>query len=58
VSYDVTQIDNPFVRFVREKLAMPVISWTIRDAEGVRRSLAHADQMTFEGFDPGRGFTS
>jgi glycerophosphoryl diester phosphodiesterase len=52
VSYDVTALPNAFTRFVREKLSMPVISWTIRDKPGVERSLAHADQMTFEGFEP------
>jgi glycerophosphoryl diester phosphodiesterase len=58
VSYDVVHIDNPFVRFVRERLFMPVISWTIRDRQAANRSQAHADQMTFEGFDPDRGFAS
>jgi len=58
VSYDVARIDNPFVRFVRERLAMPVISWTIRDKEAVERSRLHADQMTFEGFDPDRDLAS
>lgn len=52
VSYSVTQLPNRFISFVREKLAMPVITWTVRDAEGVRATFAHADQMTFEGFDP------
>ena len=54
----VTRSANPFVSFVRERLDMPVISWTIRDKPAVERSLAHADQMTFEGFDPDRGLTS
>ena len=31
---------------------MPVISWTVRDQAAVERTFAHADQMTFEGFDP------
>ncbi|MDP3895147.1 MAG: glycerophosphodiester phosphodiesterase [Mesorhizobium sp.] len=52
VSYSVAHLPNRFISFVREKLAMPVISWTVRDAEGVRATFAHADQMTFEGFDP------
>ncbi len=52
VSYDVGALPNPFVRFVRERLAMPVITWTVRDRTAVDRTFAHADQMTFEGFDP------
>lgn len=52
VSYDVTALPNPFVGFVRERLAMPVITWTVRTEAAVRQTFAHADQMTFEGFDP------
>ena len=55
VSYDVTALPNPFVAFLRERLAMPVISWTVRDRAALALSLAHADQMTFEGFDPDGG---
>lgn len=52
VSYGVGHLPNRFVSFVRDKLAMPVITWTVRDQEAVARTFAHADQMTFEGFDP------
>ncbi len=52
VSYNVYHLPNPFVTFVREKLHMPVISWTIRDREMERHSALNADQITFEGFDP------
>jgi glycerophosphoryl diester phosphodiesterase len=52
VSFDIAGLPNPFTRFVRERLGMPVISWTVRDRPAVERSLANADQMTFEGFDP------
>lgn len=31
---------------------MPVITWTVRQA-AVDATFAHADQMTFEGFEPG-----
>jgi glycerophosphoryl diester phosphodiesterase len=58
VSYDVSALPNPFVSFVRERLAIPVISWTVRDRDGVERTRAHADQMTFEGFDPDSELTS
>ncbi|GAA2872824.1 glycerophosphodiester phosphodiesterase [Aminobacter sp. P9b] len=52
VSYSVTHLPNRFVSFVREKLAMPVITWTVRDEEAVRTTFSRADQMTFEGFEP------
>jgi glycerophosphoryl diester phosphodiesterase len=52
VSYDVTALPNPFTSFVRERLGMPVISWTVRDQAAVERTSVHADQMTFEGFEP------
>ncbi|WP_157019768.1 glycerophosphodiester phosphodiesterase [Mesorhizobium xinjiangense] len=52
VSYGVFDLPNPFVRFVREKLSMPVISWTVREQGDVERTFAHVDQMTFEGFEP------
>lgn len=52
VSYEVAQLPNPFVTFVRERLNMPVISWTVRDRTALERTYTHADQMTFEGFDP------
>jgi hypothetical protein len=31
---------------------MPVITWTVRDETAVQATFAHADQMTFEGFQP------
>lgn len=52
VSYDIEALSNPFTRFVRDRLDMPVISWTIRDPAAAARSQAFAVQMTFEGFDP------
>ncbi|MCR4267318.1 glycerophosphodiester phosphodiesterase [Nitratireductor sp. ZSWI3] len=52
VSYHVNELPNPFVTFVRERLSMPVITWTVRDREMVDRTTRHADQMTFEGFRP------
>lgn len=52
VSYCVNHLPNPFSRFVRQRLGLPVITWTVRDEAGAARSFAHADQMTFEGFLP------
>lgn len=52
VSYRVDDLPNPFVTFVRERLAMPVITWTVRDEAGVEATRRYADQITFEGFAP------
>jgi glycerophosphoryl diester phosphodiesterase len=52
VSYAAGDLPNRFIGFVREKLAMPVITWTVRDQPAVDLTFAHADQMTFEGFEP------
>lgn len=52
VSYHVMELPNPFVSFVRERLSMPVITWTVRTPEAVALTREHADQMTFEGFRP------
>jgi glycerophosphoryl diester phosphodiesterase len=51
-SYAAGDLPNPFVSFVREKLKMPVITWTIRDQPAIDVTFKYADQMTFEGFDP------
>lgn len=51
VSFGVMDLPNPFVSFVREKLDMPVITWTVREKWSQDVTAAHADQMTFEGFE-------
>ena len=52
VSYQVNHLPNRFVTFVREKLSIPVITWTVRSPEGFEKTYAEADQATFEGIDP------
>lgn len=51
-SFHVWDLPNPFVSMLRETLRMPVITWTVRDAKALELTRTHADQMTFEGFDP------
>lgn len=51
-SYCVDDLPNPFVTFLRERLSMPVITWTVRDRDMAERSARYGDQMTFEGFAP------
>ncbi|PSH69317.1 glycerophosphodiester phosphodiesterase [Phyllobacterium brassicacearum] len=53
VSYNVHHLENRFVEFVRGKLGLPVISWTVRNFDDKLISDRHVDQITFEGFDPG-----
>ena len=52
VSYAVNHLPNHFVDFVRDKLNMPVITWTVRNPRDIEQTRMYADQITFEGFDP------
>ena len=52
VSFGWFDLPNPFIATIRAKLGLPVITWTVRDEDGIAGTRAHADQMTFEGFDP------
>jgi glycerophosphoryl diester phosphodiesterase len=52
VSYSASELPNPFSEFIRHRLGMKLITWTVREEPMVRHTFAHADQMTFEGFDP------
>ena len=54
VSYGVNDLPNEFVASVRDA-GKPVITWTVRTPEERALTRAHADQMTFEGFDPREG---
>ena len=51
VSYHVHALPNPFVSDVRAQ-GMPVITWTVRTPEDADLTYRHADQITFEGFEP------
>lgn len=50
-SYHYANLPNVFVDDVRAN-GLPVITWTVRDDAAMKHTYAHADQMTFEGFDP------
>lgn len=52
VSYAVGHLPNHFVDFVRSQLGMPVITWTVKNEKDLELTRLHADQITFEGFDP------
>lgn len=51
VSYGIKYLPHPFVTEMR-KAGVPVISWTVRSKEQQALSDDHADQITFEGFNP------
>ncbi len=51
ISYFYGDLPNSFI--TRERtLGRPVLTWTVRDQAGADHTFSHADQMTFEGFDP------
>lgn len=52
VSYAIDDLPNRFVTFVRDRLTMPVITWTVRNRDDADKTYRYADQMTFEGFAP------
>lgn len=54
-SFFVNELPNAFVRFMREELGRPIITWTVRNRKQVDKTREFADQMTFEGFDPTTG---
>jgi glycerophosphoryl diester phosphodiesterase len=51
ISYFYGDLPNAFITKERS-LGRPILTWTVRDQAGVDYTYAHADQMTFEGFDP------
>lgn len=51
ISYCVHHLPSAFVEAQRAQ-GIPIITWTVRDAEARKKTRAYADQMTFEGFDP------
>ena len=51
ISHDRTDLASPEVARARA-LGLPVLCWTIRSPEQAAEALAHADQITFEGYAP------
>jgi glycerophosphoryl diester phosphodiesterase len=52
VSYNVHHLPNRFVSFVRQQMGLPVITWTVREPQSLKKTYDFADQATFEGFLP------
>jgi glycerophosphoryl diester phosphodiesterase len=51
ISYKWSDLPNSFSEGQRSR-GVPLISWTVRDEKARIHTYTHADQMTFEGFDP------
>ena len=51
ISYHYGHLPNAFITAQRQQ-SIPVITWTVRDEAAREHTFRHADQMTFEGFDP------
>jgi glycerophosphoryl diester phosphodiesterase len=51
ISYNIMHLPNDYITLQRSK-GLPVITWTVRNAAQQAHSAAHAEQITFEGFDP------
>jgi glycerophosphoryl diester phosphodiesterase len=51
ISYHYGHLPNAFITAERAA-GRAVITWTVRDAAAADHSYAHADQITFEGFEP------
>jgi glycerophosphoryl diester phosphodiesterase len=51
ISYHWSHLPNSFITAQRQR-GIPVITWTVRDEKAREHTYTHADQMTFEGFDP------
>lgn len=47
LAYDVRDLPSRFAAWVRKR-GLPVFTWTVRDAAGIERAAAHADQIIFE----------
>lgn len=52
ISYYHEDLPNPFIEAQRKK-NIAIITWTVRNSDQKANSDAYADQITFEGFNPG-----
>ncbi len=52
ISYGVKSLPAPAPWFFRKVLGVPLMTWTVRDAQDRLIASLNADQIVFEGFDP------
>lgn len=50
ISYSIDDLPTPFPVLANRTLGIPLISWTVRSPEDLRKAKAWTDQVTFEGF--------
>jgi len=53
VSFAVNQLPAPAPWMARRLFGLPLLAWTVRTPEQRERAARYADQMIFEGFQPG-----
>jgi glycerophosphoryl diester phosphodiesterase len=53
VAFWVNQLPSAAPWIARNVFGLPLLTWTVRTAEQRQRAARHADQMIFEGFQPG-----
>lgn len=51
LSWDLARLDDPIIVAAREA-SVPVVTWTVKDLEGLAHARAHADNVIFESLDP------
>lgn len=52
VCYKHNEIANPFTRFAKQKLSLPVLAWHIDSKHDWEKAKRYADQMVFDNFIP------
>jgi glycerophosphoryl diester phosphodiesterase len=52
IAYSVTDLPAALPMIARKLLRLPVLAWTVRNAEERQKADHYADQMIFEGFRP------
>lgn len=53
LSWHVHDLPSAAPHLCRRALGLPVMAWTVRDAQARAHAALHADQIVFEGFSPG-----
>ncbi len=53
IAYEINSLPCLPVTLAREVLRVPILAWTIRTEEELRRARKHADNVIFENVDPG-----
>jgi len=52
IAYDIDDLPEPAPLDLKQQLAIPLLTWTVRTPEQVARARRYADAIIFEGFEP------